>query len=104
MRKPSIKASCALEKTLRTIVGKWKTVILWHLSSGTKRYGELKKLIPSVSEKMLISSLRELVHDRLIIRKAYPEVPPHVEYSLSKKGQSLSPILCALDTWGKKHL
>lgn len=98
------KPSCAIEKTLRMIVGKWKTVLLWHLSGGKKRYGELKKLIPGVSEKMLIQSLRELEKDKLIIRKVYPEIPPKVEYILSKRGKSLSPLICALNTWGEKHL
>ena len=96
--------SCPLEKTLRLIVGKWKTVLIWHLSSGKKRYGELKKLIPGVSEKMLIQSLRELETDLLILRKAYQEIPPRVEYSLSSRGKSLAPLICALNTWGKKHL
>lgn len=96
--------SCPIEKTLRMIVGKWKTVLLWHLSGGTKRYGELKKLIPGVSEKMLIQSLRELEKDRLVIRKVYPEIPPKVEYILSKRGKSLSPLICALNTWGAKNL
>jgi DNA-binding HxlR family transcriptional regulator len=98
------KPDCPIERTLRLIVGKWKTILLWHLSSGTKRYGELKKLIPGVSEKMLIQSLRELEKDALVLRKVYPEVPPRVEYRLSKRGLSLSPLICALNTWGKKHL
>ncbi len=98
------RATCPIEKTLRLIVGKWKTILLWHLSSGKKRYGELKKLIPDVSEKMLIQSLRELENDALIVRKAYLEIPPRVEYSLSKRGKSLSPIICSLNTWGQKHL
>lgn len=104
MKNASEKISCPLERTLQLIVGKWKTVILWYLSSGKKRYGELKKLIPGVSEKMLIQSLRALEKDDLIIRRAYPEIPPHVEYTLSKKGKSLSSLICDLNTWGKKHL
>jgi len=86
------------------IAGKWKMIIIWHLGSGKKRYGELKKLIPNVNEKMLISSLRELEADMLIVRKAYTNIPPKVEYSLSRQGKSLSPLICALNTWGKKHL
>jgi len=97
-------ADCPLEKTLRMIVGKWKTVILWHLASGKKRYGELRKLIPEVSEKMLIQSLRALEKDGLLVRKAYPEVPPRVEYALSKRGKSLSSLVCALNTWGKNNI
>lgn len=103
-KKTENKPSCPIEKTLHLIVGKWKTILLWHLSSGKKRYGELKKLIPSVSEKMLIQSLRELEKDKLVVRKVYPEIPPKVEYILSKRGQSLSPLICALNTWGEKHL
>ncbi len=104
MKKGESKPSCAIERTLGMIVGKWKTIILWYLSDGTKRYGELKKLIPGVSEKMLIQSLRELETDKLIVRKVYPEIPPKVEYRLSPKGKSLSPLICALNTWGEKHL
>jgi DNA-binding HxlR family transcriptional regulator len=104
MKKAESKPSCAIERTLHMIVGKWKTIILWYLSDGTKRYGELKKLIPGVSEKMLIQSLRELEADTLIIRKAYPEIPPRVEYRLTSKGKSLAPLICALNTWGEKHL
>jgi len=104
MKKGSPEAKRPIEKALRMIVGKWKTVLLWHLSDGKKRYGELKRLIPAVSEKMLIQSLRELEKDALITRRVYPEIPPHVEYALSKRGKSLSPLICAINTWGKKHL
>lgn len=97
-------SDCPLERTLQMIVGKWKTVLIWHLGSGKKRYGELRKLIPNVSEKMLIQSLRKLEEDELVVRKSYLEVPPKVEYSLSRKGKSLAPLICALNTWGKKHL
>lgn len=103
-KKSATKPSCPIEKTLRMIVGKWKTILLWHLSSGKKRYGELKKLVPGVSEKMLIQSLRELEKDKLVLRKVYLEIPPKVEYILSKRGKSLSPLICALNTWGEKHL
>lgn len=95
---------CPLEKTLRMIVGKWKTILIWHLGSGKKRYGELKKLVPKISEKMLIQSLRELEQHELVIRKVYPTIPPKVEYTLSRKGKSLAPLICALNTWGKKYL
>lgn len=104
MKKTHSKDACPIEKTLRMIVGKWKTILLWHLGSEKKRYGELKKLIPDISEKMLIQSLRELERDELVVRRVYPEIPPKVEYSLSKRGKSLSPLICALNTWGKKYL
>ena len=97
-------ASCPLEETLRLVVGKWKTIILWHLHSGTKRYGEIKRFLPHSSEKMLIQALKALEKDKLVIRKAYPVIPPKVEYSLTPKGKSLTKILCSLDTWGKKNL
>lgn len=95
--------SCSLEKALKMVVGKWKTIILWYLSSGTKRYGELKRLIPGASEKMLIQALKALEKDKLVTRKAYPVIPPKVEYSLTQKGKSLTKILCSLDAWGKKN-
>ncbi len=103
MKKPTSQLACPIEKTLRMIAGKWKTIILWYLGSGTKRYGELKKLIPEVSEKMLTQSLRELETDKLVKRRAYPEVPPRVDYTLTKKGQSLSAVICTLESWGKKN-
>lgn len=104
MKKEGAKPCCTIEKTLKMIVGKWKTILLWHLSGGKKRYGELKKLVPNVSEKMLIQSLRELEKDGLVLRKVYPEIPPKVEYTLSKRGKSLSTLICALNTWGAKNL
>lgn len=102
--KKATPTNCPIEQTLALIVGKWKTVILWHLSSGTKRYSELRRLIPEVSEKMLIHSLRDLEKNLLVQRNVYHEVPPRVEYSLSKKAQTLTPILASIDSWGKKHL
>ncbi|MGK2848482.1 MAG: winged helix-turn-helix transcriptional regulator [Minisyncoccota bacterium] len=104
MTKEISKVLCPIEQTLRMIVGKWKTLLIWHLSDGKKRYGKLKKLIPEVSEKMLIQSLRELEADGLVIRRAYLTIPPRVEYSLSKKGATLAPLICALNTWGEQHL
>lgn len=92
-----------IERVLKMIVGKWKTIILWHLGTGKKRYGELKRLIPNTSEKMLIQSLRALEKDGLVARKVYPVIPPRVEYSLTRKSKSLTKILCSLDQWGKKN-
>lgn len=98
------KESCHLEKALKMVVGKWKTIILWHLGSGVKRYSELKRCLPNASEKMLIQALRALEEDGLIKRKVYAVIPPKVEYSLASKGKSLNKILCSLNTWGKKNL
>lgn len=101
--KPKQPESCHLESALKMVVGKWKTIILWYLSSGTKRYGELKKLIPHASEKMLIQALRALEKDKLVSRKVYPVIPPKVEYTLTAKGKGLNKILCSLDAWGRKN-
>ncbi len=96
--------NCEKELTLAVIGGKWKLIILWHLGlEGTKRFSELKRLIPHVTQKILINQLRELEEDQLIQRKIYAEVPPRVEYSLSEYGQSLMPLLRAMYDWGKNY-
>ena len=84
------------------IGNKWKGVILYHLLDGTKRFNELRRLIPSVTQRMLTLQLRELEIDRVISRKIYPEVPPKVEYSLTEFGLSLKPILLSLREWGNQ--
>lgn len=94
---------CPVEATLERIGGKWKGVALYHLLDGTKRYNELKRAVGSVTQRMLTKQLRELESDGLILRKVYPVVPPHVEYSLSEKGKTLKPILLALRDWGESH-
>jgi DNA-binding HxlR family transcriptional regulator len=93
-----------VEATLGAIGGKWKILILWHLGIRTSRYGELRRQIPGITEKMLIQQLRELERDGIIERRVYPEVPPRVEYAFSPYGASLRPVLCALRTWGMGHL
>ncbi|MBE3571246.1 MAG: winged helix-turn-helix transcriptional regulator [Bacillales bacterium] len=91
--------------TLSVIEGKWKLVILCHLGlKGTKRFMELKKLIPNITQKMLTNQLRELEEDGLVHREVYPVVPPKVEYSLTELGKSLMPILKKLEEWGKNYL
>ena len=89
---------------LNVIGGKWKPVILHMLSSGTMRFGELKRNIPPVSQKMLTQQLRELEADGIVLREAYAEMPPKVEYSLSARGESLRPILESLYEWGERRL
>jgi DNA-binding HxlR family transcriptional regulator len=84
--------------------GKWKILILWHLRAKTQRYGELRRLIPQVTEKMLIQQLRELEADGIIQRIAYPSIPPHVEYSFTDYGTTLVPIIKALCGWGRAHI
>lgn len=86
------------------IGGKWKGVILFHLLGGTKRFNELLRLMPAVTQRMLIRQLRELEADRVVERKVFAEVPPHVEYSLSVFGETLEPVLRMLHTWGGLYL
>lgn len=95
---------CPVEATLERIGGKWKGIALYHLLEGPKRYNELKRDVGSVTQRMLTKQLRELENDGLIVRKVFPVVPPHVEYSLSKKGRTLEPILLALRDWGESYL
>jgi len=93
---------CAVEAALDVIGNKWKGVILFHLLDDKKRFNELRRLIPSVTQRMLTLQLRELEEDEVIIRTVYPQVPPKVEYSLSDFGQSLKPILLSLRAWGTR--
>ena len=96
--------NCPVAATLDAIGGKYKALILWHLLDGTRRFGELRKLIPQTTQKMLTQQLRELESDNLITRKVYPVVPPKVEYTLSDLGQSLQPILNAMREWGTDYM
>ena len=89
---------------LKAIGGKWKILILWNLVEGTRRYGELRRRLPGISERMLIRGLRELEGDGLVHREQYPEVPPRVEYALTREGHALTPILNELAAWGAEHL
>jgi DNA-binding HxlR family transcriptional regulator len=95
---------CPVEATLERIGGKWKGIALYHLLEDTKRYSELKRDVGNVSQRMLTKQLRELENDGLIVRKVFPVVPPHVEYSLSEKGRTLEPILLALRDWGESYV
>lgn len=94
--------SCPVELALSVISGKWKIFILYFLEQKTHRYGELKKAIPDITQKMLTQQLRELEADGLIVRTVYPVVPPKVEYSLSDSGKSVQPILVELCKFGEK--
>ncbi|WP_077622681.1 winged helix-turn-helix transcriptional regulator [Sediminibacillus massiliensis] len=97
--------NCEKELTLHIIGGKWKMLIMWHLGkSGTKRFGELKSLIPDITQRMLTNQLRELEEDKIIHREVYPVVPPKVEYSLTEHGESLMPILDAMYDWGRNYM
>lgn len=89
--------------TQSVLGGKWKIIILCFLNEGVKRNGELKRLIPGISQKVLTEQLRELEKDGLVDRTVFNVVPPHVEYSLSKHGDTLKPILNAMREWGEEH-
>lgn len=95
--------ACPVETTLMLIGDKWKVLILRDLMPGTKRFGELKKSIGSVSQKVLTAQLRDMEEKGLVSRKVYAEVPPRVEYSLTALGKSLKPILDAMWTWGENY-
>lgn len=95
---------CPVEATLEKIGGKWKGIALYHLLEGPKRYNELKRNCGNVTQRMLTKQLRELEQNGLVIRKVFPVVPPHVEYSLSERGKTLEPILLALRDWGVNHV
>ncbi|MEP0807104.1 MAG: helix-turn-helix transcriptional regulator [Chloroflexota bacterium] len=94
---------CPVETGLELIGGRWKARILWKLYNGTLRFGELRRGLPGITEKMLAQQLKEMEQDQLIIRTQYPEMPPRVEYSLSEFGRSLTPVLEALKAWGAEH-
>lgn len=94
--------ACPVETTLMLIGDKWKVLILRDLLPGTKRFGELKKSIGTVSQKVLTAQLRDMERNGLVTRKVYPEVPPRVEYSLTELGRSLKPILDAMWNWGEE--
>ena len=99
-----IKDNCPVETTLDLIGGKYKALILWHLSDGTLRFSELRQRISRATPKMLTQQLRELEGQALIHREVYPVIPPKVEYSLTETGRSLMPILVAMRDWGADYL
>lgn len=90
---------CPVEYTAQVIGGKWKIMILFYLLQGTKRFNELRRLIPQVTQQMLTMQLRELERDGVVHRQVYAEVPPKVEYSMTEKGWKLEPILLQMGEW-----
>ena len=98
------KQNCPVESTIELIGGKYKALILWHLSDSTLRFSELKKVISGATAKMLTQQLRELESQKLVHREVFPVIPPKVEYSLTDLGRSLLPILVAMRDWGANYL
>ena len=92
--------ACSFEFALDMVSGKWKGLILWYLSQGTLRYGEIRKHLGTITQKMLTQTLRDLEKHQLITRKVYPVVPPKVEYTITEYGQKLIPIFEQLLIWG----
>ena len=92
---------CAMDVTMNYIGGKWKTVVLWYLRKDKKRFSELRRLIPNITEKMLSLQLKDLENDGIVSRKIYAEVPPKVEYFLTDFGKSLVPMLEEIARWGR---
>jgi DNA-binding HxlR family transcriptional regulator len=93
-----------VQTTLRVLGGKWKILILWHIRNKPKRTSELKRLIPTISQKVLIQQLRDLEKDGIIRRRDYAEMPPKVDYSFTEYGKTLKPIFRILCDWGEEHL
>jgi DNA-binding HxlR family transcriptional regulator len=96
-------SNCPVKLTASIIGGKWKPSLLFHLEGQTRRFCELQRLIPGLTKKMLTQHLRELESDGIVRRKVYAEVPPRVEYSLTRHGESLKPILKLMSAWGTRH-
>lgn len=102
MNKTQAELLCPVTYVMNKIGGHWKPVILYQLVNGPKRYSELRRAIPAVTEKMLIQHLKQLEADNLVIRKAEPVVPPHVTYKLSPSGEELTPVMTAMVEWALK--
>ena len=96
-------AECGLDVVLALIGGKWKMLILYHVWHGTRRFGQLRRLLPGISEKMLIQDLRQMQESGLIVRKDYKELPPKVDYSITPFGRALGQSLIPLCTWGVEN-
>ncbi|MCM0593966.1 MAG: helix-turn-helix domain-containing protein [Gloeotrichia echinulata IR180] len=96
--------TCEVETTLKVIGGRWKVLIIRELMLGVKRFGELQRSLPGVTQKMLTQQLREMEEDGIIHREVYAQIPPKVEYSLTPLGESLTPILYAMHEWAVKNL
>ena len=99
----SIMTMCPVSYTLDKIGGRWKPLILWNLRDGKKRYSELRKMLPAITEKMLIQHLKQLETDKLVKREVKAVIPPHVEYTLTRSGKDIMSALNAMAAWGLKN-
>ncbi|BBB89668.1 MAG TPA: helix-turn-helix domain-containing protein [Methylomusa anaerophila] len=99
----NLTAECPMDIAINILSGKWKIAILWHLTKGIVRFNELERLLRNITHKTLTLQLRELEKDGMIYRKVYAEVPPRVEYGLTKLGESMKPILTSMCEWGKTY-
>lgn len=104
MKKSLLDPNCPIGATIKVIGGKWKILILFSLNQGTKRFNELRREMPDVTQRMLTNQLRELEKDKIISRKVYAQVPPKVEYALTDIGKTLNPVLDALRKWGQCYV
>ncbi|PSJ29891.1 transcriptional regulator [Streptosporangium nondiastaticum] len=95
---------CGIDAAIDVIDGKWKVLVLWALDSGARRFGETKRLLPGISEKVLAQQLREMEADGIVHREVYDQVPPKVEYSLTERGRALNAALAPLNAWGKERI
>ena len=95
---------CPMTAALNAFGGKWSLICLYWLDSGTRRFNELRRLMPDISHKVLTETLRDLEHEGLICRTVYAEVPPRVEYRISEHGETVRPIMQAVRAWGHEHL
>lgn len=96
--------NCPVEAALDIIGGKWKSIILFRVMEETRRFNELRRLLPNITQRMLTNQLRELERDGLISRKVYAQVPPKVEYSITEFGSTLEPVLRELTKWAEKYM
>ena len=101
---PPLPTKCPMTAALTAIGGKWSLICLYWLDSGTRRFNELRRLMPDISHKVLAATLRNLEDEGLITRRVYAEVPPKVEYSISSHGETVRPIIGAIRVWGRQHL
>ncbi len=104
MREENLYAGCPVQYALQFLSGKWQMGILWNLKEKALRFGELKNLLPGITEKMLAQELRYFEKQDIVQKQVYAAVPPKVEYSLKKKGQSLIPVIATIVEWGYLHL